>query len=66
MRSIPMVLSLVLAGLLFPRTVEAVTCDDDLLACYTSTILFATPEEYDLIGCQLEYLDCMARLLRFA
>lgn len=55
---------LVLAGA--PAAAPAADCGDELSACLSRTVLFGTPEEWDIVGCQVDYTLCLARELRFA
>lgn len=65
MRALLLVLWLGGLWLAVPRPLEAAGCEEDLMACYKKTILLSPPEDFDLIGCQAEYIECIARMLRF-
>ena len=35
------------------------------MACYKKTILLNPAESWDLVGCDAEYVECIARMLKF-
>jgi hypothetical protein len=65
MRALVLVLCLAGLWLAFPRPLAA-GCEEDLRGCLRKTILLSSPEDFDLLGCQADYVLCIARMLRFA
>lgn len=64
MRVFVLVVLMVLAGLAFPRSARAAGCDAEVSACLSSEIVMSVPEDWDLLGCYGDYLECVFRLIR--